>query len=121
MRSTLLGLAAVLTLAAPALGADDPVSGSWAVKAKVERFAFTLTCDLVRRGSAIGGTCYDGGTRKAHQLTRGEIDGDKVSWSYQSSFLGKPFSANYEATLSGNRMAGVVMANGYKGPFTATR
>jgi hypothetical protein len=31
------------------------------------------------------------------------------------------FSADYEATLSGDRMTGVVMANGYKGPFTATR
>lgn len=121
MRSTLLGLAAALMLAAPALAADDLVSGSWAVKAKVERFAFTLTCDLTRSGAAVGGTCYDGGTRKPHPLTRGRVDGDRISWSYQSSFLGKPFTASYEATLSGDRMTGVVAANGYTGPFTATR
>jgi hypothetical protein len=121
MRLLLPGLAAVLMLATPALAAEDPVSGSWAVKAKVERFDFTLTCDLTRSGAVISGTCYDGGTRKPHPLTRGRIDGDRVSWSYQSSFLGKPFSANYDAVLSGDRMTGVVMANGYKGPFTATR
>ena len=44
-----------------------------------------------------------------------------MTWSYQSSFLGKPFSANYAGRLTGSTLTGVVEASGRSGPFTATR
>jgi hypothetical protein len=121
MRATLLGLGAVLILTAPALGADDPVAGRWKLQAKVQSFAFTLTCDFTRSGATLGGTCVDGGSGKTHPLTRGRVEGDAVTWSYQSSFLGKPFSANYAGRLTGSTLTGVVEASGRSGRFTATR
>jgi hypothetical protein len=121
MRPSLLALAATICLATPALGADDPVAGTWSLKARVDGIGFTLTCDFARTGNALTGTCYDGGTRKPHALTRGQVAGDQVSWSYMSSFLGKPFSANYAGKLVGATLTGAVVANGHSGTFTATR
>ena len=116
----IIALATVLS-ASSALAADDPVSGTWKLHGKVSAFAFDLTCDFKRDGQAIGGTCYDGGTNKPHPLTRGAIAGDRISWTYQSSYLLNKFDASYTGLLSGASIKGEVIAPGYRGNFTGQK
>jgi hypothetical protein len=116
-----LALLAALGLAAPAPAQTDPVAGTWKMKGKVQSFGFTLTCRFTRNGESLAGTCYDGGTEKPHKLTAGSVRGDKVVWTYQSSFMGKPFDVTYSGLLKGAAMSGSVDAAGRKGAFTASR
>ncbi len=121
------GIAAAAALAAMALAAGQAraqagpvdVSGAWRV---------TLTCDFKPDGARLGGVCVDGSTSdpkvatgKAHRLTAGRIDGDKVSWTYQSSFLLTKFDVSYSGTMTGGRISGTIDAQGRQGAFTATR
>jgi len=116
-------LAAVIAISAvgSASADDTPVSGTWIVHGKISAFQFTLTCRFEQKGQSLGGTCYDGGTNKPHPLTRGEVSGDHVSWTYQSSYLFKTFDATYSGTLSGASIKGVATAPGHEGNFTAEK
>ncbi|MBX3479817.1 MAG: hypothetical protein KF842_05415 [Caulobacter sp.] len=116
--AALLGLA---SLPGAALAQSDPVAGTWKMKGKVQSFAFTLTCNFSRTGESLAGTCYDGGTNKAHALTSGTVKGDRVVWSYRSSFMGSPFNVTYSGLVKGEAMSGAVDAAGRKGVFSATR
>jgi len=120
MRLTAAALVLALS-ASSALAADDPISGAWKVHGKVAAFSFDLTCDFKRDGQAIGGTCYDAGTNKAHPLTQGSITGDKISWTYQSNYLFNKFDASYSGLRSGTSIKGEVIAPGYRGSFTAQK
>jgi hypothetical protein len=114
---------AALLTAAPVVAPaqTDPVAGTWKIKGKVQSFGFTLTCRFTRSGEALSGTCYDGGTNKPHALTAGKVSGDKVSWTYESSFMTQKFNANYSGVVKGGTISGTVEADGRKGAFSGSR
>ena len=127
MKSTLISLA-VLASALVASSADAEVSGPWHVSGKLASFAFTLNCDFKPDGARLGGVCVDASTNdpkvstgKAHPLTSGSADGDKVSWTYQSSFLLTRFDVTFKGTQTGDRMSGTISAQGHDGNFTASK
>jgi hypothetical protein len=127
MKSTLISFAVLAsTLIASSANAD--VSGPWRVSGKLASFAFTLNCDFKPDGAALGGVCVDASTNdpkvasgKSHPLTAGNVDGDKVSWTYQSSFLLTKFNVTFKGVQSGDRMSGTMTAQGHDGAFTASR
>lgn len=119
LAATLLVAAFASTPAARA--ADDRVSGTWLVSGKVGAFAFTLSCEFHRRGETIDGVCYDGGTRKAHPLTEGYVAGPSIGWTYQSSFMFKPFDAVYSGVIQDGAIKGSITVPGYAGVFTANK
>ena len=121
MRTQLFSAIALLALATPTFAADDGVTGTWRVQGKVSAFAFDLTCRFEQKGQALGGVCYDGGTNKPHPLTHGEVSGDHVSWTYQSSYLLTKFDAAYSGTLSGGSIKGGLTVPGHEGNFTAEK
>jgi len=121
MRTQLFSALAVLALATPTFAADDAVTGAWRVHGKVSAFAFDLTCRFEQKGHSLGGTCYDGGTNKPHPLTRGEVAGDHVSWTYQSSYLLNKFDASYSGTMSNGSIMGGITVPGHQGNFTAEK
>jgi hypothetical protein len=128
MKTALFALAAVsmAALASPAAAAD--VAGAWHVAGKVGTFAFTLTCTFKPQGARLGGVCVDGSTNnpkiatgRAHPISAGSVDGDKVSWTYQSNFLLTKFNVTYAGVQAGDRMSGAFHIQGHEGTFTATR
>jgi len=122
MRTAVLACFVAATLpAGTALAADAPVTGVWTVHGKVSPFSFDLTCRFTQSGEAISGVCYDAGTHKPHPLTQGGISGSRIRWTYQSSYLFKPFDAAYSGTLTGSSIKGVVTAPGRQGEFTAEK
>ena len=108
--------------------AQNAAGGRWVVSGKVGPFAFTLNCRFEAAGPALTGACVDGATSDArvkggrrHDLTQGRVIGDKVSFSYQSSFMLSRFSVDYVGVMLGDRITGTLVANGQSGAFTAAR
>jgi len=127
MKFALFSLAAV-SIAAVASPAAADVGGSWHVVGKVSSFAFTLNCDFKPDGARLGGVCLDASTNdpkvsagKSHTITAGHIDGTRVGWTYQSSFLLTKFDVTYDGVQSGGQMSGTIRVQGHEGAFTATR
>ncbi len=122
-------LAFALTLAAPLCAARAAdLSGSWRLDGKVATFAFTLACVFKQDASRLGGACTDASTNdpklttgKSHPLTAGRVDGDHVSFTYQSHFLLSTFDVTYAGVQTGDRLQGEVRVPGRRGAFTAVR
>jgi hypothetical protein len=98
------------------------------VSGKLASFAFTLNCEFKPDGARLGGVCVDASTNdpkvasgKSHPLTAGSVDGDKVSWTYQSSFLLTKFDVTFKGVQTGDRISGTLTAQGHDGAFTASR
>jgi len=115
-------LAAATAIFAPSvsLASDDLLSGLWRVSGHVETFDFSVTCRLERHGDQLGGACLEG-NGKAHPLTGGSVEGEKVTWTHQGRFLLKTFNVVYSAVLRGDAMNGELSAAGHNGEFTAAR
>jgi hypothetical protein len=127
---TLLATAALLaaTAISTAAMAQAGAAGDWAVSGKVSSLAFTLDCRFSQAGQTLTGACVDGSTSdpkvkggRSHPLTSGQVDGDKVRWTYQSSFLLTHFTVSYDGVRHGDVITGSIDAQGHKGAFTAHR
>lgn len=124
-----LAALALLLAAGPALAADTPVAGAWRVSGAVSGFKFELRCVFQQAGERLTGACFDLATNNPkappkaapHPLTRGSASGDRVAWTYQSSFLLNRFDVDFSGARSGDRMSGAIQAGGRAGSFTARR
>jgi len=121
-------IAATAMLASAALPALAEPSGDWHVAGKVSSFAFTLNCRFKADGPRLTGECQDASTNdpklatgKVHPLTSGAVQGDHVTWTYQSSFLFTKFDVTYDGVQTGDRMHGTITTPRGTGAFTATR
>lgn len=118
--------AAIVGAAAPSHAAD--LAGHWKLTGKVSSFGFTLDCQFKPEGERLGGVCTDELTTsakvsagKSHVLTAGSVRGDKVTWTYRSSFLLSKFDVTYTGVVAGDRMSGTLIAQGHQGSFTGAR
>jgi hypothetical protein len=131
MRSVLsvAGAAALLvSLAASASAGADDATGRWAVAGHVAGKDFTLDCRFTQAAQRLSGACVDGPTGDAkikggrsHSLTKGAVNGSKVTWTYQSSVGILPFGVDYDGVRQGDHMSGQLSALGKTGAFTANR
>ncbi len=130
MKPPIAALAALslIAIGAPSTSSAAEVAGAWRVSGKVSSFAFTLNCRFTPEGSKLGGLCTDASTSdpkvnagKSHVITAGSVEGDKVSFTYQSSFLFTKFDVTYTGVAAGDRISGTVNAQGHEGTFTASR
>ena len=115
MLSTLLLFAATSALAATA----PNLTGQWTVHNSIAGNENDQECNFVQTGDKLTGTCKD--TDKEVKVT-GSIDGNKVTWKYDSDFNGTPISLTYTATLDDSgKIAGSVTVDpfGVSGDFTA--
>jgi hypothetical protein len=130
MTPALSGILALAILAGTTAASAEPtpISGRWRVTGKVASFSFSLDCRFDQHGDRLTGVCVDGGTNdpkvksgRSHPLTQGSVDGNRVNWTYMSSFLITHFAVSYAGTLAGDRLTGQLNAQGHTGPFTAER
>ena len=128
LASIALAALSLAAIAIPGASSAAEVAGAWHVSGKVSSFAFTLNCRFTPEGSKLGGECTDASTNdpkvnagKSHVITSGSVEGDKVRFTYQSSFLFTKFDVTYTGVVSGDRISGAVNAQGHEGAFTATK
>ncbi len=122
-----VAIVSALGAALPA-AAEEPMTGHWALSGKVASFAFSVACDFQQTGQTLTGVCVDVAASDAriksgrrHVLSGGTVDGDRVTWSYPSSFLFSHFSADYAGVRQGERISGQITAQGHTGPFSGAR
>jgi hypothetical protein len=125
---SILAIIVCTTIAVTGFALAEEPAQSWQVKGRVASFSFNLDCDFRKDGTRVGGVCGDASTSdptiksgRSHTLTSGRVSGDKISWTYQSSFLLSKFDVTFDGIQRGDRMAGVIHVRGHDGTFTATR
>lgn len=122
-----LGVSAVAWLLSSS-PASAEVAGTWRVSGEISGRAFVTDCRFEPRGSQFGGVCVDAATGdakvkagKAHTLTKGNVSGNQVGWTYQTSVMFMPIDIDFAGTQKGNTIDGTISAKGRTGHFTAVR
>ena len=111
----------LLFAATSALAAGAPnITGQWSVHNSIAGNESDQECKIVQTETTLTGTCK--GTEKEVQI-KGSIDGNKVTWKYDSEFNGSPLTLTYKGTLDDSgKIAGSVDVDPFSvtGDFTAT-
>jgi hypothetical protein len=111
----------VFLAATSALAAGAPnLNGQWSVHNNIAGNESDLVCNFVQTETKLTGTCK--GTEKDVQIT-GSIDGNKVTWKFDSEFNGSPLTLTYTGVIDATgKIAGNVDVEPFAvtGEFTAT-
>jgi hypothetical protein len=114
--SALLASAAVTSVAADSVS----LTGKWKIHQSVAGNESDSDCTFTQKDNDLTGSCTaDQGSGKI----TGKVDGNKVSWSYESEYNGAPLTVKYAGALdSAGKIAGSVTVEqfGVDGDFTAT-
>jgi hypothetical protein len=115
-------LASAAFLFAPsAFAAGAPsLTGQWSVHNSISGSESDQECKFVQTDNKLAGSCKS--NDKEVQVT-GALDGNKVTWKYDSEYNGTPLTLTYTATLDDSgKIAGSVEVQpfGVSGDFTAT-
>jgi hypothetical protein len=112
-------LLALLLAAGFAIAAEAPsLSGRWDIYTSIADHDSNMSCTFAQKDAALRGTCN---TERGIVEIGGKVDGDKVSWSYQTDYNGSPLTVKYDGTISERRIKGRVEVPEYgaSGEFTA--
>jgi catechol 2,3-dioxygenase-like lactoylglutathione lyase family enzyme len=108
-----------LLFASPAFGAQN-LTGHWAIHNNVAGNENDQECKLVATDNKITGSCR---SQDKDLPVTGMVDGNRITWQFQSEYNGSPLTLIYKATLGdSDKIAGTVEVQPYgvTGDFTAT-
>jgi hypothetical protein len=105
------------------LAADAPtMAGKWKIHSSIVGNDSDTDCTLTQTANEIGGSCKTAEGKDAK--VTGKVDGQKVTWQFDSEYNGTPLTITYTATLppTAGKIAGTVAVDpfGVEGDFTAT-
>ena len=98
MKKLVFAAVAAAFLATPALAADSPAAGAWAIEAKTDFGTFKSDWTVADAGAAAG-----------------DHDGAKVTFDRALDMGGQKFSMSYDLTVEGDTLSGT--ANSDFGPI----
>jgi hypothetical protein len=111
---------ATLLFAPTAFAAGTPsLSGQWTVHNSIAGNESDQECKFVQTENKLTGTCKS--DDKDVQVS-GSVDGNKVSWKYNSEYNGTPLILTYSGTIDeSGKLSGTVDVDPYSvtGDFTA--
>ena len=111
----------VLLFASFVFAAGAPnLTGQWTVHNSIAGNESDQECKFVQTENKLTGTC---GVEEQEVRITGSIDGNKVTWKYESEYNGSPLTLTYTGTLDDSgKIAGSVDVDpfGVTGDFTAT-
>jgi hypothetical protein len=114
--SALLASAAVVSMAAD----NASLTGKWNIHQSVMGNDSDSVCTFTQKDNDLTGSCTaDQGSGKI----TGKVDGNNVSWSYETEYNGSPLTVKFTGTLgSAGKITGNVSVEqfGVDGDFTAT-
>ncbi len=99
LRAVSITMLLPLALLSSALAAD--VTGKW--KGPMEGTGADMVLDLKSDGAAVTGTMSDS-EGKPRPITKGTLDGDKISLTVASEWQGNPITLLVTGTVSGDTM-----------------
>ena len=95
------------------------VSGTWKLEGEVAGVQISRMCALKQAEKKITGTCKGA---MGEVTLAGEVDGKKVSFSYQADYQGQKLTVAYKGTLeSDTLMKGDISADVATGSFKAEK
>lgn len=98
------------------------LTGKWKIHSSIAGNDSDNECTLTRTDNDISGTCTTAEGKDAKAT--GKVDGQKVTWSFDSEYNGTPLTIKYTATLGADstKITGTVSVDpfGVEGDFTAT-
>jgi len=111
---------ATLLFAPTAFAAGTPsLSGQWTIHNSIAGNESDQECKFVQTETKLTGTCKS--DDKDLQIS-GSVDGNKVSWKYNSEYNGTPLTLTYSGTFDeSGKLSGTVDVDPYSvtGDFTA--
>ena len=115
--------ASALLIASSVFAAGSPnLTGQWTVHNSIAGSESDQQCKFVQTENKLTGTCKSAESDKEVQIT-GSLDGNKLTWKYDSEYNGSPLTLVYTATLDDSgKIAGSVEVQPFSvtGDFTAT-
>jgi hypothetical protein len=118
MKKLFASAALLFASTAFAAGSHD-LTGKWKMHTNVAGNEGDQECKFLQTDNKLTGTCK--GTEHESPIT-GSVDGDKVSWKYDSEYNGSPLTLSFSGTLDASgKIAGGVDVDpfGVTGEFTA--
>ena len=119
MKKLFAAFAVLIATSAFAAGAPN-LTGQWNVHNSIAGNESDQACSFVQTENKLTGSCKS--EDKEVQIT-GSLDGNKVTWKYDSEYNGSPLTLTYTATLDDSgKIAGSVEVDPFNvtGDFTAT-
>jgi hypothetical protein len=119
MRTIFLSVLLVTTSALAVRADDVSLSGKWKIHTNVEGNESDAECTFHPKDKNLSGGCA---TEQGDKPLVGQIDGQKVTWSYDSEYEGSPLTVKYSGTIdsAGTHLSGSVSVEqfGVDGDFT---
>jgi opacity protein-like surface antigen len=120
--------AAFALLAAPALAADSPAAGEWAVEAKTDFGTFKSDWTVAEAEGAWTLEMADqpmeggpGGPPPESTISNLKVDGGKVTFDRALDMGGQAFSMSYDLTVEGDTLSGTANSDFGPIPISGTR
>jgi hypothetical protein len=113
--STLLFASSAVAAGAPSL------TGNWSIHNSIAGNESDQACKWVQTDNKLTGTCKNQEDKDVS--VTGRLDGNKLTWQYESEYNGSQLTLVYTATLDDSgKIAGIVEVQpfGVTGDFTAT-
>jgi hypothetical protein len=114
-------------LAAPALAADSPAAGQWAIEAKTDFGTFTSDWTVAEEGGAWAIEMKDApmagmdGPPPESTISNLNVDGAKVTFDRALDMGGQKFSMSYDLTVEGDTLSGTARSDFGPIPISGTR
>jgi opacity protein-like surface antigen len=120
--------AAFALFAAPALAADSPAAGEWAVEAKTDFGTFKSDWTVAEAEGAWTLEMADqpmeggpGGPPPESTITNLKVDGGKLTFDRALDMGGQAFSMSYDLTVEGDTLSGTANSDFGPIPISGTR
>jgi opacity protein-like surface antigen len=127
MKKLVFAAVAAAFLATPALAADPPAAGQWAIEAKTDFGTFTSDWTVAEEGGAWAIEMKDApmagmdGPPPESTISNLNVDGAKVTFDRALDMGGQKFSMSYDLTVEGDTLSGTARSDFGPIPISGTR
>jgi opacity protein-like surface antigen len=127
MKKLVFAAVAAAFLAAPAIAADSPAAGQWAIEAKTDFGTFTSDWTVAEEGGAWAIEMKDApmagmdGPPPESTISNLNVDGAKVTFDRALDMGGQKFSMSYDLTVEGDTLSGTARSDFGPIPISGTR
>lgn len=128
MKKLVFAAAAAALFATPALAADSPVAGAWAIEAQSDFGTFKSDWTVAEADGAWTIDMQDqpmeggpGGPPPESTITNLAVDGGKLTFDRALDMGGQAFSLRYDLTVEGDTMTGTANSDFGPIPIVGTR
>ncbi len=96
MRTLFLSILLASASAWAASADNVSLSGKWKIHSNVAGNESDAQCTFTQQDTALSGNCA---TENGDKPLSGQVDGQKITWSYDSDYEGTPLTVKFSGTM----------------------